>query len=300
MTTQQLAAAVPVHAGVGQACAPTPRIGAISTVDANGTHLTSTFRTAVWDKISDWSGGLQGLLLMGWRLDRGSATSPGSMRQTGIARCSATLDELERPTAMHYFTPSMSEWVSDFVLDSPPVFVSWQTKTVATPRTENVGVETVTWLRDFLATSQERACAYAHVPLATFYMWRKKPNSVVRPASVSDGLRLRATLELAASLLGRDEVVRLISSGHPSVLDRLGSATTWNDAVGAIAALSTPDLTRPAQPMNEADSYLERLNDLDAAHEPSPGSVILGAVQMSPEQIADAEGWGWGPSEEMK
>lgn len=280
--------------GSSSSCLAVPIVGKPARVDASGTHLARTLRSAVLDAWPAVRGGVT-VLVNGWHLDIDAAAPAAWIRQL-VLQCSATLLEDERPTTVDYFTPATSEWVSAFTLDSPPVFVDHQPAAVATPRTENIGTETVMWLRDLLGLTQERACRAGHVSVPTFYLWRKKPDSIVRPATIADGLRLRSTLELAISRLGREDLVRILKSGSPSLLDQLMAEETWEGVVATIAALGQPAITSPAARGGEVEDYLERLDQLDDSPS-SEGRVILGAEQMTPDQVADAERLAWGDGE---
>lgn len=260
-------------------------------VDAHGTHLSQPLWRAIMGELSELGPG--SIVYLGsWR-------APVSWNATEHAhlparfRCSATLDELDRPITADYFTASSSEWINDFVLSAPPMFVLFKAaKGRSRPHTQNVGYETITWLRDFLGCSQERACRYGRVPPATFYMWRTRHQSMVRPTTVADALKLRSSLELASQKLGRVALIRTITSGSPSILDDLaGEEDDWNRAVSRIASMAEPTITSAVPRVGRAENYVEQLRRLDEEDSDEDG-VVLGARKMSEEEIAEAESWG--------
>lgn len=260
-------------------------------VDAHGTHLSQPLWRAVMEELSEM--GHESIVYIGsWRAPIGwNATEHAHLPVR--FRCSATLDELDRPVTAEYFTASSSEWINEFVLSSPPVFVSVKpAKGRGRPYTQNIGYETITLLRDFLGCSQERACRYGRVPPATFYMWRNRPESMVRPATVADALKLRSSLELASQKLGRVALIRTITFGSPSILDDLaGEEADWNRAVSRIASMAEPTIISAVPRVGRTEDYAEQLRRLDGEDSDEDG-VVLGARKMSEEDIAEAESWG--------
>lgn len=273
-------------------CGFVPTVGERVDVDARGTHLSRPLWREIMAELLELHHGSM-VYLGSWK----APTEWNATEHVHLPvrfQCSATLDELDRPVTAEYFTAASSEWINDFALDTPPVFVSF--KSVAgrgRPRTENIGYETIVWLRDFLECSQERACRYGRVPPATFYMWRNRPEAMVRPATVADALRLRSSLELASQRLGRVALIRAITVGSPSILDALaGDEDDWNGAVNRIATLAEPTITSPLPRVGRAEDYAEQLRRLDEEG-PGEAGVVLGARKMSEEDVDEAEKWGW-------
>ena len=275
---------------------PTPcgfvaTVGERVDVDAHGTHLSRPLWRIMGELLE---------LDLGFMVYLGSWRAPSEWNATGHLHspvrfhCSATLDELDRPITADYFTASSSEWINDFALNTPPVFVSLKSvKGRGRPRAQNVGYETITWLRDFLECSQERACRYGRVPPATFYLWRNRPESTVRPATVAGALKLRSSLELASQRLGRAGLIRTITSGSPSILDALaGGEEDWKNAVSRIASLAEPVISSALPRVERAEDYAEQMRRLDEEDTAEDG-VVLGANKMSEEEIAEAGKWGW-------
>lgn len=259
-------------------------------VDAHGTHLSQPLWQTIMGELSEM--GHESIVYLGsWRAPIGWNATEHAHPPVRF-RCSATLDELDRPVTAEYFTASSSEWINDFVLSSPPMFVSFKpVKGRGRSYTQNIGYETIAWLRDFLRCSQQRACRYGRIPPATFYMWRNRPESMVRPATVADALKLRSSLELASQKLGRVALIRKITFGSPSILDDLaGEEADWNRAVSRIASMAEPTITSAVPRMGRAENYAEQLRRLDEEDSDEDG-VVLGARKMSDEDIAEAESW---------
>lgn len=273
-------------------CGFVATVGERVDVDARGTHLSQPLWRAIMREVLERGQG--SIVYLGsWKAPEGWSVTEHAHLPVRF-HCSATLDELDRPMTAEYFTASSSEWINDFALTTPPVFVSFKsTKRRSRPRTENVGYETIRWLRDFLGCSQERACRYGRVPAATFYMWRNRPESMVRAVTVANALKLRSSLELASQKQGRVALMRALTFGSPSILDDLaGEEEDWNRAVSRIARMAEPSITSAAPRVERAEEYGEQMRRLDEADSDEDG-VILGARKMSEEEIAEAEKRGW-------
>jgi hypothetical protein len=147
----------------------------------------------------------------------------------------------------------------------------------AEPTTAHPGLAAVAWLRDFLRVSRDRVLQISGVPPATFYSWQSRPESAVRPKTISRLLRVTASLKLLTAALGADAARLTLNVGSPTLLDQLaGCPAEVEAALKGIAEQAQPMVTRPVQPMTDPRSILARLRLLDGAAEldPDPNPLL--------------------------
>jgi len=214
--------------------------------------------------------------------------------------CSITGDVFERPPTIETFTARVSEWVSTFDLDRPPIYIAVDATSPEIPAPAqagdaggNAGYLAVLWLKDFFDTSQKAAMEYAGVPEATFYVWKNNPSSSVRSAGARRALKLRASIEVATARMGADAVRRFIAIGHPSIEERLqrSRGVPWERAVSEIAEYGTYAPSAPLPRISDPSEYLQRVREIEErAIETPRGS---GARLLSESEIREAEQEGW-------
>lgn len=288
MTRQQTGAGI---AAASTVCARFQHVGQPAGSDESGTSLFPPWLGMFQAREASNAFHLDG---RDWHAEVVGSATFGSIRVLLAAHCSMTANELERPSKVDFFTSETSEWVTNFDFMTPPVFVAYPDHFVVYDAGSNhIGYETVSWLRDFLEVSQEKACIYAKVSSATFYMWRNRPRSMARPATVAAALRLRATLELVAQRVGATETVTMVKAGQPSLLDRLEDPATWDGAVQELIETATPAPRAGIKRMRTPQDYALAMRRLDEDDSGPDDMVMPDAEPMTPAQIAEAEAWGW-------
>jgi hypothetical protein len=216
------------------------------------------------------------------------------------AHCSITGDVSERPSTVETFTAHISEWVSTFDLDRPPIYIVVNAAPDASlgevhpeDTIGNAGYLAVLWLKEFFGTSQKAAMDYAGVPEATFYVWKNNPSSSVRSPGARRALKLRASIEVAIARMGADPVRRFIKVGHPSIEERLRESrgVPWERAVTEIAEFGTYKPPAPLPRISEPSEYLRRVREIEDGAIDTPSGT--GARLLSESEIRDAEQEGW-------
>ena len=144
----------------------------------------------------------------------------------------------------------------------------------------HAGTEAVDWLRDFLEVSRDTALAVGQVSSATYYSWKSKPNSAVRPKTVARLLRVTATLRLLERSVGREEAGYLIRHGSPSLLERLQNAgDEFEQALDELAELAAPRVSRRPRRLASQEDALAQLAALEADDKAVAGLRPLGSAR---------------------
>ncbi|WP_343905197.1 hypothetical protein [Nocardioides aquiterrae] len=223
-----------------------------------------------------------------------TSTDDGIVSYSTI-HCSVTADLYERPGSIETFTAHNSEWVSTFDYDRPPTLIAAPTTRgpEASEETGNAGHRAVLWLKEFFGVSQRDACSIAGVPEATFYVWQNNPSSSVRSSGARRALKLRASLEVAISRLGIDDVRRLVSAGAPSLEDRLREAhdIEWDNTVSEIARLGAVAASTALPQISDPVEYLQRVRDVD--ERATSSHTVGGAHLLDEDEISRANQEGW-------
>lgn len=138
------------------------------------------------------------------------------------------------------------------------------------------GISGVEWLRTFLHVSRDRALELAGVSPATFYSWRERPSSTVRPKTIERLTRLVSSLRLAERSIGRDACVELVAAGSPSILDRLArSGSDFDEALSELMELARPRERRGRRRSFDRGDIMRQLGGVEEAAEQSPPSRPL-------------------------
>jgi hypothetical protein len=158
----------------------------------------------------------------------------------------------------------------------------------AEPATAHPGLTAVAWLRDFLCVSRDRVLQISGISPATFYSWQSRPESAVRPKTISRLLRVTASLKLLTAALGADAALLTLNVGSPTLLDQLaGRPAEVEAALKGIAEQAQPVVTRPVQPMTDSRSILAALRLLDIAAELDPDPNPLPPATRIDEREAE-------------
>lgn len=158
----------------------------------------------------------------------------------------------------------------------------------AGPIRQHAGLAAIEWLRRFLHISLDRCFRIAHVSPATYYSWRSKPDTVVRPNTVEALLRVTASIRLLESAVGASTARQILIAGSPNLLDQLSEGSEeFEGALRAIFERAQPSVERLPPRMEEARSILDRLRSLDVAAAANADPRPLGSARQPDEQAVD-------------
>ena len=157
------------------------------------------------------------------------------------------------------------------------------------PSRGHAGIAAIDWLRAFLGISLDRVFRIGHISPATYYAWKAKPSSGVRPATIESLLRVVASVKVLESARGAEDTRRTLLVGSPTFLDRLaGEGEAFEQALRELDDLARPTVESPPPRMTDPVSIMERLRSLDTAAAGNTDPRPLGSARQLSGQADDS------------